>query len=208
MLTTYRYPKFPYRPSPSRPRGSRPPPRRRDRRRAVGLTAALDWRAWPRGRPSRRHDTVSVGSRAICSAKRPLEIWDRLGVAEPMVARGVRLAVQDFFRDRAPIRFRPPAGSGPQVAGDDQPPTVLPGGISGRCLRQANRHRPALEAQGGGAEAGRRPCHAEGRDPRRHVPDRSRLGDRLRRANWTPGGWSVPISPASSFTTGSSSPMW
>jgi 3-(3-hydroxy-phenyl)propionate hydroxylase len=34
-------------------------------------------------------DTVSVGSRAICYAKRTLEIWNRLGVAQPMVDLGI-----------------------------------------------------------------------------------------------------------------------
>jgi 3-(3-hydroxy-phenyl)propionate hydroxylase len=34
-------------------------------------------------------DTVSVGSRAICYAKRTLEIWNRLGVAAPMVDKGI-----------------------------------------------------------------------------------------------------------------------
>ena len=34
-------------------------------------------------------DTVSIGSRAICWAKRSLEILDRAGVAERMVAKGV-----------------------------------------------------------------------------------------------------------------------
>lgn len=35
------------------------------------------------------NDVVSVGSRAICWAKRTLEIFDRLGVAERMIAKGV-----------------------------------------------------------------------------------------------------------------------
>ena len=35
------------------------------------------------------NDVVSVGSRAICWAKRTLEIFDRLGVGERMVAKGV-----------------------------------------------------------------------------------------------------------------------
>jgi 3-(3-hydroxy-phenyl)propionate hydroxylase len=26
------------------------------------------------------NDTVSIGSRGLCYAKRPLEVWDRLGV--------------------------------------------------------------------------------------------------------------------------------
>jgi 3-(3-hydroxy-phenyl)propionate hydroxylase len=34
-------------------------------------------------------ETVSTGSRAICWSKRTLEIWDRLGVATPMVNKGV-----------------------------------------------------------------------------------------------------------------------
>ena len=34
-------------------------------------------------------NTVSPGSRAVCYAKRTLEVWDRLGVGEAVVARGV-----------------------------------------------------------------------------------------------------------------------
>jgi 3-(3-hydroxy-phenyl)propionate hydroxylase len=34
-------------------------------------------------------DTVSYGSRSVCQAKRSLEVWDRLGAAEPMLAKGV-----------------------------------------------------------------------------------------------------------------------
>ena len=34
-------------------------------------------------------DSVSPGSRAVCYAKRTLEIWDRLGVGESVVAQGV-----------------------------------------------------------------------------------------------------------------------
>ncbi|MFW9594186.1 MAG: FAD-dependent oxidoreductase, partial [Macromonas sp.] len=32
---------------------------------------------------------LSIGSRALCFAKRALEIWDRLGVGDPMVNKGV-----------------------------------------------------------------------------------------------------------------------
>ncbi len=35
------------------------------------------------------HEGIGMGSRAICFAKRPLEILDRLGCAQPMVEKGV-----------------------------------------------------------------------------------------------------------------------
>ena len=44
--------------------------------------------------------TLSTGSRAICFAKRTLEIFDRLGCGGPMVAKGVSWNVgRVFFRD-------------------------------------------------------------------------------------------------------------
>ncbi|MFV0296070.1 MAG: FAD-dependent oxidoreductase [Hyphomicrobiaceae bacterium] len=42
-------------------------------------------------------DSVSVGSRAICWSKRTLEIFDRLGVADRMVAKGVTWQVGRLF---------------------------------------------------------------------------------------------------------------
>ena len=56
----------------------------------VGLTLAIDLAG--RGVPVvvlDDNDVVSVGSRAICWAKRTLEIWDRLGVGTRMVDKGV-----------------------------------------------------------------------------------------------------------------------
>lgn len=56
----------------------------------VGPTLALDLAR--RGVPTLlldEDDTVSYGSRSVCQAKRTLEIWDRLGVAAPMMERGV-----------------------------------------------------------------------------------------------------------------------
>ncbi|NNM71102.1 FAD-dependent oxidoreductase [Enterovirga aerilata] len=56
----------------------------------VGLAAAIDLAI--HGIPCLvldDNDTVSVGSRAICWAKRTLEIFDRLGVGDRMVAKGV-----------------------------------------------------------------------------------------------------------------------
>ncbi|WP_119154102.1 FAD-dependent oxidoreductase [Caldimonas tepidiphila] len=108
MLQTYTYPEFAYRPSPEQRAGV-------TRRHSVvivgagpiGLTAALDCAA--RGIPVvvlDDNNTVSVGSRAVCYAKRPLEIWDRLGVGERMVEKGVSWKVgRVFFRDRPVYAF-------------------------------------------------------------------------------------------------------
>jgi 3-(3-hydroxy-phenyl)propionate hydroxylase len=51
-------------------------------------------------------DTVSVGSRAICYAKRTLEILDRLGCGEPIVQKGVGWNVGKVFHgDRLAFQF-------------------------------------------------------------------------------------------------------
>src|SRR5690349_24685679 len=42
-------------------------------------------------------DTVSTGSRAICFAKRTLEIFDRLGCGERMMEKGVSWTVGKVF---------------------------------------------------------------------------------------------------------------
>jgi 3-(3-hydroxy-phenyl)propionate hydroxylase len=73
----------------------------------IGLTAALDLAA--HGQPVvvlDDNDTVSVGSRAVCYAKRPLEIWDRLGCAAPMVEKGVSWNIgKVFFGDQLSYQF-------------------------------------------------------------------------------------------------------
>ena len=73
----------------------------------VGLTLALDLAS--HGVPVvvlDDADVVSVGSRAICWAKRTLEIWDRLGVADRMVAKGVTWQVGRVFHgERELYRF-------------------------------------------------------------------------------------------------------
>lgn len=52
------------------------------------------------------NDTVSTGSRAICYAKRTLEVLDRLGCAASVVNRGVCWNVgKVFHRDRLAYRF-------------------------------------------------------------------------------------------------------
>lgn len=101
MLKTYEYPEFDYKPAPEQASkevvrkpavviGAGP----------IGLTMALDLAA--HGIPVivlDDNNTVSIGSRAVCYAKRPLEIWDRLGCAAPMVEKGVGWNIGKVFRD-------------------------------------------------------------------------------------------------------------
>ncbi|MGX7005741.1 FAD-dependent oxidoreductase [Caballeronia sp. KNU42] len=64
----------------------------------VGLATAIDLAQ--QGTPIVLLDddhTLSSGSRAICFAKRTLEIFDRLGCGEPMVAKGVSWNVGKVF---------------------------------------------------------------------------------------------------------------
>ena len=49
------------------------------------------------------NDKVSFGSRAICFAKRPLEILDRLGCGQPMVDKGVKWDVGKVFFDEREV---------------------------------------------------------------------------------------------------------
>ena len=73
----------------------------------VGLTAAID--LGQRGVDVLlvdEDDTVSAGSRAICWSKRTLEIFDRLGCAEPMVEKGVGWNVgRVYFGDQEVYAF-------------------------------------------------------------------------------------------------------
>ncbi|MBB3190141.1 FAD-dependent oxidoreductase [Halomonas cerina] len=108
MPTTYQNPVYPYR---------RPPELDRDDVRHCpvvivgagpsGLTAAIDLAQ--QGIDSVLLDdnnTVSVGSRAICFAKRTLEIMDRLGAAQPMLDKGVTWQHgRVFFQDREVYDF-------------------------------------------------------------------------------------------------------
>lgn len=99
MLKTYQYPTFDYRQSPEQRDG------KIVRHKMVvigagpiGLTAALDFAAY--GIPCvvlDDNNTVSIGSRAVCYAKRPLEIWDRLGCADRMVDKGISWQVGKVF---------------------------------------------------------------------------------------------------------------
>ncbi len=73
----------------------------------VGLSAALDCAA--HGLPVvliDDNDTVSVGSRALCYAKRTLEVWNRLGCGDRIAEEGVRWQIgKVFFRDEMIYQF-------------------------------------------------------------------------------------------------------
>jgi 3-(3-hydroxy-phenyl)propionate hydroxylase len=108
MFKTYSYPEFAYIQSKEQKNG-------KPERHAVvivgagpiGLTAALDFAQ--RGLDVvvlDDNNTVSIGSRAVCYAKRPLEIWDRLGVGERMIDKGVGWNIgRVFFRDQEVYQF-------------------------------------------------------------------------------------------------------
>ncbi len=108
MQSTYQYPKYPYR---------RPPEIDQNRpvrhpvviigAGPVGMCAAIDLAM---------HDvpvvilddedSVSVGSRAVCYAKRAIEILDRLGCGEPVAQNGVSWNVgRTFLGEREVYRF-------------------------------------------------------------------------------------------------------
>jgi 3-(3-hydroxy-phenyl)propionate hydroxylase len=108
MFQTYTYPEFAYAQSEEQRSGT---PTRHPvviiGAGPIGLTQALDFAY--RGIPSvvlDDNNTVSIGSRAVCYAKRPLEIWDRLGLGEEFAAKGVQWKVgKVFFRDELAYGF-------------------------------------------------------------------------------------------------------
>ena len=70
----------------------------------IGMALALD--LGKRGTPCLvldDHDGVGAGSRAICFAKRTLEICDRLGCGDPMVEKGVVWNLGRVYRDETEI---------------------------------------------------------------------------------------------------------
>ena len=114
-MATYTYPTFPYQPPHDLMRSA---PQRKPLviigAGPVGLAAAID---------ARLHgldvllldedDSVSFGSRAVCYAKRALEILDRLGVGDAVVNKGVSWNVgRTFLREEEVYRFNlvPSAG--------------------------------------------------------------------------------------------------
>ena len=106
MLSTYTYPRFAYqRPAELDAPGTVPRhPVVVVGAGPVGLAAAIDLAQ--QGRPVLLlddDDTVSVGSRGLCYAKRTLEILDRLGCGDPVVDKGVTWNVGRTFHREAEV---------------------------------------------------------------------------------------------------------
>ncbi|MDI1246048.1 MAG: FAD-dependent oxidoreductase [Rhodoferax sp.] len=108
MLSTYQYPKFDYvRP----PEQSGVPAKRYPvvvvGAGPVGLAAAIELaQSGVAVVVLDDDDTVSVGSRGVCYAKRTLEVLDRLGLGEPCMDKGVSWNVgRTFFREQEVYNF-------------------------------------------------------------------------------------------------------
>ena len=108
MLSSYRYPKFDYIQPPEQQRGEvRRHPVVVVGAGPVGLATAIDLAQ--SGVPVvllDEDDTVSLGSRGVCYAKRTLEVLDRLGIGNPCLAKGVSWNVgRTFFQEDEVYNF-------------------------------------------------------------------------------------------------------
>jgi 3-(3-hydroxy-phenyl)propionate hydroxylase len=108
FMGTYTYPKFPYTgPADLQVNAPQRRPLVIVGAGPVGLAAAIDARL--KGIAVLvfdEDDTVSIGSRAVCYAKRALEVLDRLGVGDPICDKGVSWNVgRTFFREKEVYRF-------------------------------------------------------------------------------------------------------
>ena len=111
MLSTYQYPKFEYRKPAELAAGENGAPGRYPvvvvGAGPAGLAAAIDLAI--QGQKVvllDNDDTVSIGSRGVCYAKRALEVLDRLGCGDEMVDKGVSWNVgRTFFREEEVFNF-------------------------------------------------------------------------------------------------------
>jgi len=108
VLKTYTYPKFAYvQPEEQKNRSAARYPVVIVGAGPVGMAAAIDCRL--HGIPVvllDEDDTVSIGSRGVCYAKRALEILDRLGVGDRVVDKGVSWNVgRTFFHEEEVFNF-------------------------------------------------------------------------------------------------------
>lgn len=104
MLKTYEFPEFDYRKSADQEQGVGKHAIVIIGAGPVGLTAALDLAK--RGEKVivvDDNNTVSVGSRAVCYAKRALEVFDRLGCADRMIDKGIVWNIGKVFREEKQV---------------------------------------------------------------------------------------------------------
>ena len=103
---------------------------------------------------------LSIGSRALCFAKRTLEIWDRLGVGQQMVDKGVSWNVgRVFFKEGQVFEFNllPEAGEGRPALrglGGDGPQRQQTGGDRRDWRSDCGRWRLELDLRHGGDHSG------------------------------------------------------
>jgi hypothetical protein len=188
MLKTFRYPKYEYR-RPAELDGT--PPRRPVivvGAGPVGMAAAIDLRQ--HGVPVLLlddDDTVSIGSRGVCYAKRR---WRSRPARHRRrgLRQGRQLGRRPHLLPRARgLPLQPAPAARPQAAGHDQPAAVLPRADAGRALRR-RRRRDALEEQGR-----RGAGHRRGAELQVETPDGAYAS--------TATGWSSPTARAARSAT-------
>ncbi len=127
-------------------------------------------------------DRIGEGSRAICFSKRSLEFWDRLGVGQRMVDKGVVWSVGKIFHGASQLyqfNLLPEQGH-KRPAFINLQQFYAEAYLVDRVQELAG-DRPALAQQGDRAGAAQRPCGADDRDAGRALPDARELRRGLRR---------------------------
>jgi 3-(3-hydroxy-phenyl)propionate hydroxylase len=116
----------------------------------VGLAAAIDLAQHGMCRSSCSTTTTrSFGSRAICFAKRPLEILDRLGCGEPMVDKGVTWNTGKVFFDEREVYDFDLLPGRPQAPRLHQPPAVSFRAVSRGARARTGRPRASRSSCAG-----------------------------------------------------------
>ena len=143
----------------------------------IGMALALD--LGQRGTPALvldDHDGVGLGSRAICFAKRTLEIADRLGAGQAMLDKGVVWNVGRVFHGDSSVfdfNLLPEEGHAHPAFINLQQPYFEKFLVDQIRVEQAQRcpHRNSRPQSGHRSARSRRPRHPRHQHPRRVLPD-------------------------------------